>query len=416
MSQIRRLFEEDLDRYVNIVAEAYPGFKIVTPEDKQKLKERLVKHQEDDPGVSFWGLFRDEKMLGGMRLHDLNLQMYETQIKAGGVGMVAVDLLHKKEKICREMIAYFLEHYRQKGYNLATLYPFRPDFYKKMGFGYGTRAFQFRTRPDQLPKGSTKSHVKRLETGDLKEYLACARQFGREHHGMMEKTQAEAEGLLKSPDSKVYGYKKADQVLGYLTFSFKPADANFLQTEMVVRELVYQDPEVLMELMTFLHSQADQIKQVVFITQDEHLNWLFGDIRDGSENLIPPLFQQTANAGYGMMYRSLNTRRLLEEMKGHSFGEQNCKLKLNIADSFLPANAGALVAQVEFGSLTISDEQEYDAEVWLDVPEFSSLLMGAVDYKTLHRLGLSRISDPAYLNTVDRIFRAQNKPICYTYF
>jgi predicted acetyltransferase len=416
MSQIRRLFEDDLDRYINIVAEAYPGMKLVTPEDKQKFKDRLIKQQEDDPGVSFWGLYRDEKMLGGMRLHELRLQMYENQVRAGGVGMVAVDFLHKKEKVCKELIAYFLEHCREKEYHLAALYPFRPDFYKKMGFGYGTRVYQFRTSPGRLPQGGTKSHIKRLEAGDAKEYLACARQYGQSLHGMMEKTQFEAETLLNNPEARVYGYKKADRVLGYLTFTFNLADGNFLQNDIVVKELVYQDPEVLSELMTFLHSQADQIKHVVFVTQDEHLNWLFADIRDGSENLIPPLFQQTAAAGYGMMYRTVSLKGLLESMQGHNFGGQNCRLKISLSDDLLPANARGLVAQVEFGALAVSDEPEFDAEIWLDVSEFSSLLMGAVDFKTLHRYGLARISDPAYLDTADLIFRSQNKPVCYTYF
>lgn len=58
----------------------------------------------------------------------------------------------------------------------------------------------------------------------------------------------------------------------------------------------------------------------------------------------------------------------------------------------------------------------YGCAVALDVAEFSSLLMGAVGFRSLYDFGLATISDPAYVATVDRIFAADRKPICTTAF
>jgi len=51
----------------------------------------------------------------------------------------------------------------------------------------------------------------------------------------------------------------------------------------------------------------------------------------------------------------------------------------------------------------------------LDVAEFSSLLMGAVDFQHLYAYNLAEISDPAAVPVVNRLFAAP-KPICLTDF
>jgi len=53
--------------------------------------------------VHFYGYYNDKnELVGGMRIHDY--QMYfnnRKKLRAGGIGLVAVDLLHKKEKIAK---------------------------------------------------------------------------------------------------------------------------------------------------------------------------------------------------------------------------------------------------------------------------------------------------------------------------
>jgi predicted acetyltransferase len=62
------------------------------------------------------------------------------------------------------------------------------------------------------------------------------------------------------------------------------------------------------------------------------------------------------------------------------------------------------------------DAGEYDVSLRLDIAEFSSLLAGSVDFSSLFRYGLVEISDPAYVNTINRIFAVEQKPMCTTSF
>jgi predicted acetyltransferase len=48
-----------------------------------------------------------------MCLHDFTMDFLGVRIPAGGVGQVAVDLLHKKEHVAKEMMAYSPQHYQE---------------------------------------------------------------------------------------------------------------------------------------------------------------------------------------------------------------------------------------------------------------------------------------------------------------
>jgi len=64
-----------------------------------------------------------------MILYDFSMNVHNHLMLAGGIGLVVVSLLHKKEKVAREMLRFFLHYYRDRQVSLVTLYPFRPDFY-----------------------------------------------------------------------------------------------------------------------------------------------------------------------------------------------------------------------------------------------------------------------------------------------
>ena len=48
--------------------------------------------------------------------------------------------------------------------------------------------------------------------------------------------------------------------------------------------------------------------------------------------------------------------------------------------------------------------------------DFSSLLMGSVRFRTLHQHGLTDVTDPAHVTTLDRLFAVDDPPISTTRF
>jgi hypothetical protein len=52
----------------------------------------------------------------------------------------------------------------------------------------------------------------------------------------------------------------------------------------------------------------------------------------------------------------------------------------------------------------------------MDIAEFSSMILGVVDFYDLHRYGLAEISKPALIDKVNRLFKTIRRPITPTQF
>jgi predicted acetyltransferase len=191
---------------------------------------------------------------------------------------------------------------------------------------------------------------------------------------------------------------------------------SFIVNDIHVRELVYETPEALLELMTFLQSQADQIRRIILNTQDEGFHHILQDPRNGNPDLIPSVYHESNVQGVGLMYRVIDVPGIFDLLKGHNFGGQTLHLALTIEDSFLPENAGTTLLSFEGGYAELDTEKEAEVEVAIDIAEFSSLLMGVIDFGRLYHYGLADISDKAYVDLVDQLFAVRDKPLCTTPF
>lgn len=418
MSDMRLLSAEGIKDFVDISINAYPGFKINTEEARQRFIERLTDAQENVPVLHLYGLYRDGSLVGGMRLHDFRLNMLGVEIPVGGVGMVAVDLLHKKEHVAKELITFFLEHYRRQGTLLALLYPFRPDFYYAMGFGYSTKLSQYRIRPAALRKGASKAHVRFLTAEDKEALMACYNRYQAATHGMIVRYPPEWDGWFTNLglENRFVGFEREGCLEGYLLFGFKARPVeSALRNDLVIKELVVNSREALAELLSFLQSQADQVDRIVLTTADDTFHHLLTDPRNESQSLIPSVYHESNVQGVGLMARVLDVPGMFRQLVTRDFGGQCVRLRLTVRDTFLPENDGSTLIAFQNGRPVLLDDGSHDVEVVLDVAEFSSLLMGAVDFQQLYAYSLAEISDLSYLPVVNQLFAAP-KPVCLTAF
>jgi predicted acetyltransferase len=303
MNTIQPLTEQHLDSMLNLIKNAYTDFEYHLPERGQMFKDRISRIIKEDHTVNFWGYFKEGKLVGCMRLHDYTMNLHSTKLFAGGIGLVAVDLLHKKEKIAKEMVEFFLNHYRERGAAIAMLYPFRPDFYKKMGFGFGTRMDLYKIKPEHFPRGQSKEHIRFLTKEDKHKLNRCYDQYTKKTNGLLDRTEFELEALFNNPENRIIGYEHNNEIEAYSVFTFKKGKSDsFLENDLHIKELVYLNSQSLGEIFTFFHSQADQVSRIVINTQDEDFHYLFADARNGSNNLIPFVCHETNTSGVGIMY------------------------------------------------------------------------------------------------------------------
>jgi predicted acetyltransferase len=417
MSEIRELTQAELPAFIAVAANAYPDFPMRTEEERRRVIERFTA-QIAVGDTSVHGLVRDGALLGGMKLYDFTMNIHGTQLLTGGVGFVAVDLLHKKEHVAKELIEYFLRYYRDRGAVLTELYPFRPDFYRQMGFGYGTQMSEYPVTPASLPKGPSKAHIAYLTTEDKDALAACYNRLQVRTHGMIAVSPGDYTRWLENPEVRVVGYKRDGHISGYLVFTFKQTrEDTFMVNNISVTELIYETREALSELLTFLNTQSDQIRRIILRTQDASFYHLLSDPRDGSDIMIPSVYHQSNAQGVGLMYRVLDIAGFFRALGAHDFGGQTLRLKLAVADSFLSENDDGVTVQFERGRARVAEDGgASDAELRLGVAEFSSLVMGAVSFRRLYDYGLADISDSTHVETVHRLFLTAEPPICTTLF
>jgi len=416
MFDVRVLNDTHYDAFVLQQAHAYPGMKVRTPDELQRLKEQIFKRLQDRR-VRFYGAFDGDELVGSMRLHDYTMNLRGAMIPTGGVGAVAVDLLRKRERVCGDLIRFYLEKCRADGVPMAVLWPFRPDFYRKMGFGYGGVTYNYAVEPESLPQGPSKEHLRSLTIDDLPAVTDCYNRYFERGNGLLDETIVTWRHAFEAGARRFVGYETDGQLRGFMTFVFAPVEGqSWLVNDLNVMDFFYDSPEVLAEFMTFLHSQRDQIRRVKFETADPDLHYLLGDPRDDSGALFNPVNHQYAKAAVGAMYRIVDPERLFAMLPECRFGRETIALRITAEDAFFTGGDIAVTVVFADGYPQVGGEAKAEAEIRLDIADLSSLVVGAVPFRRLYRYGRVALSDSGKTEQLDRLFGGVEMPYCRTPF
>jgi hypothetical protein len=116
------------------------------------------------------------------------------------------------------------------------------------------------------------------------------------------------------------------------------------------------------------------------------------------------------------MYRVVDTRAAWAALAGIDFGGETLRLRLHARDTFRASNHSPVTVAFADGKPGVVEDGQHDVALDLDIAEFSSLLMGAVDLETLCLYGLAEVSDPAWIPRLTRLFATPRKPITTTPF
>ena len=415
MYEFLKMNETHLHDMTRLQLEAFPGFAQSTT--FEQYAER-VKDTNSRPDVDYYCVFKNNKLVGGFNTWDFDMNMRRHMLKAGGIGSVAVDLGYKKEKVCFEIVRHFLNSLRANGVSVAMLYPFNSGFYHKMGFGFGTLLQQFRIKPNALPGGGTKSHIIRLDESHAEKLTEFYNSRVSLTHGLITKRTSEFATRLKAPINKIFAYAApCGDIRGYIVFQFrKGSDESSLVNDIAVNELLFDSPEVFAELMEFIKSQSDQIRYVIYNTQDEGFINTIADPRNHMERMLFPVYQEVCRTGLGIMYRICDVQLFFAEIANCRFGDLNMKLKININDSLISENNRALLLEFNGGYGRLAENIIPDTELSIDIAELSSLMMGCANLKSLVKYGKAAISNESELDVLSRSFSLDEKPICLTYF
>ncbi|MFJ5770241.1 enhanced intracellular survival protein Eis [Psychrobacillus sp. NPDC093180] len=417
---IRLLQNKDLEAVADIVAFAYPGMNIQTSEKKLEFISRLTKEQEEQNGIQYFGYFNEEEeLLGIYRLHDFECNVNGKFQRIFGIGMVAVHLLHKKEKIAFTLLSHFHQYASQENVSLVSLYPFNPSFYRNMGYGYGPMKYEFKIKPNALVSNGEKGLVKFLSPKDEEAIVSLYNDYAQKNHGMIKRTWTERQ-RIKNGVTNYVGVIENGQLLGALAFTLETVkDSHFLHQYMIVHEWIWTDPIAYKQIAAWLYSQQDQVDRIIFRTNDPSFLYTLSNPLNGSNHLIPSVYHEVATTGAGLMYRITNVVDFIHEMNFRQLRrpDEYIRLLIEIEDTFLIEQNGLyeVIYNGDFWNATKISNINEEATIKIGIHDLSSWWMGCISVEALHNYGVVSIGD-IDIKKLDEWFKPKQSPICFTSF
>lgn len=416
MREIKELDHSHIDAYTDIAFNAYPSFKNFNEDALIEYKSTALLIMDSDPVVTFYGLFEEDELIGVMRIFDFEMNVFGKVMPVAGLGFLGVHLMHKKKGVARDLIEFYEKNYLKKNMPISMLLPFRPDFYKRMGYGFGTKMNQYRIPSRFLPSYKTEGKIKYLKESDLHKLLGCHERVVLKSHGRIKKFGDEIRDLFGDAFNRVVGhYDENGRLGGYMVYKFSNAkEGNYTINHIYVKEMVYENPTVLKGLMSYLKNQDEQVELVIFNTEDEHFHNIFDNPLNDTKNYIPYGYLETNTQAVGVMYKLLDINMAFENCSHRNYNGVAAKVRFLIMDDF---TKDEIQIAVHFdGTKAVLNESDFDMTVKIKHSDFSSLFLASTSVIGLYNLGLLEIDDESKLANLDLAFYYPQKPVCYTDF
>jgi len=323
--EIRKIHLSEVEEYCKLQYRAYPSMRLGSKADFDSFIER-VKKSFDTNEFSLYGSFEKEGMVGSMTLYNFQINYLGEWLPIEGIGSVAVDLLHKREHVCQKMLAWAEQNMIQQKIPLAFLFPFRPDFYVPMGYGYGPMLYQYAMDPAFLPHTGDKSKLCFL----TQEHIPLIRDFENRmdssSHGYFKKQDRELSNFFDRISFQKVGFIRDNHLEGWMVFNTQlPDPKNFLRSHLYIYEWWNETSEARMAFLSFLYSQKDQYEQIVYNTVDPSLMHVVKDPRSDKQKMIAPFISHpVGQASTSIFYSVIDHGEIFKKLVIYK-GKDGCE-------------------------------------------------------------------------------------------
>lgn len=414
---IRKLTVADVDGYLDVYLNAYPAYKDLDDECREKYRKKATLEITQNKEVIHMGMLEGDKVIAIMKVVHFSLNLFGKMHPACGLMALGVHPLYKKQGVGLAMIREFEKIACEEGAAVTMLLPFNIPFYRRMGYGFGGRIEEYHIPTMGLPKtdGAGAEHLRFLSLEELPAVLECHKAFVRANHGMVDKFEEEIRGM--QDDSQVFriGYEEDGRLRGYLAWRYREAsDVNYTQMCMSVEEMVYENGRILREMLGFIRNQADLCQTVILRTGEPDFVHLLEDPQDISKNYIDFGFLQTNIAAVGTMFKIINPEKFIADTRYREFSAESGE-KFTVKFQYekeLEHEEETITVAFENGTWETAGGDEADAVVKLRQGTFASVLMGSADISAMVRLGGAEISSPDCLAKLESLFSYHQKPWC----
>lgn len=349
----------------------------------------------------------DGELAGAMKLYPMAQFTGGARFSLMGLAAVGVAPWARRRGVAGELCRHALRSARDRGDVLSGLYPFRPDFYRRLGWASVGSLHVHRFRTDALvaPAGTA---VRLARPGDARAIAECYARVAARSNGLIERGEKAWKQHLEAPATHAFVVRDPD-VRGYMLVRYGRGRAPEHRT-LHVRELVAEDDAVYEQLLGWIPLQRDHWRVARYdATPDERFWMRLRDPRPPGHRATRRLWDPVARVIRGPMLRILDVRQALERRT--EWGATTpVTFDLVVDDPVLGENGARL--RVAFDGRRVRAQPAEDAAdapaiiVETDIGTLTQIWFGEIGPAAAARLGFARLTGDA--GPLETLFRARS--------
>ncbi|HRJ27224.1 MAG TPA: GNAT family N-acetyltransferase [Fimbriimonadaceae bacterium] len=304
----------------------------------------------------------------------------QADLPCSGIAAVAVKAEFRHQGLGTRLMQLAIEHSQSQGDVVSLLYPFRPSFYRRLGYEHVGERVEIAAPQHRIPPGLIELPVRRLTAEDAHLLQPCYDAFIRKIAGSPHRSPEQ--WIERFGEKPPLLYAVGDPVEGYFWASSK---GGFWE-ELSVGEFVWSTERGYRNLLEVLRGLAIN-KTPVKWYEPSH-----GPFRQKFLDQGVTLTSQRLTMG-----RVLDVRRALSLLRTDQAGE----FQVKIDDPQMPINSG--VFRVCFSPDGVQVEPGSEPDFELDIRAFSQAFFGEPSLMDLARWGSVQVHRPVGLNQAERL-------------
>lgn len=345
--------------------------------------------EEDFPvPMTAYGVFDDEGLQAQVCILSHHVYMGpEVVLPMGGIAGVACLPAARGHGYVRAAMIRALEHMREQGQPVSTLFPFSFDFYRQLGWEWVGVERRYSVPSSVLRSSSHTDQCRPARPSDREAIVETYRRFSRGYRGMVERTEKLWSRLLDdAPDryTSTYVYEGSEGLEGYLTFRGGNGECTDLN------EFICLTPAAREGLLGLLRRMNMQTRRFAWSAPDDDGLW-YTLCHHGVETRIAPVTQA----------RVVDVQAALSAWKPFLPGEGSFTLQVH--DEQAPWNNGVWQVRFEEGQVEVAST-DGEPDVAADIQALTQLYFGSASGYALEEAGRLSITNPASRDPLNTLF------------
>jgi len=302
----------------------------------------------------------------------------EVVMPMGGIAGVACMPAARGRGYVRAVMVRTLEHMREAGQTISTLFPFSFDFYRELGWEWVGVERRYSVSSQVLKSAQDTENCVQAGPEDRPRIVETYRRFSNGYRGMLERDEKLWNKRLDGSEEHhtcTFLYEGTSGVEGYLIYTGGSGEC------MDLSEFICLTPNALRGLLGLLRRLNMQTRRFAWSAPDDDQLWSVF-CHHAVETRIAPVTQG----------RVVDLVGALQAWKPNAATEG--RFTMQVADEHAPWNAG--VWEVEFGGGSVRVlPARREAQLSLDIQALSQAFFGWPDAEALRRAGRLSVADEA---------------------